>query len=86
MEDIKEKLLTAVQDGAIDAGAVVETLLLYIDEDTVQDIIDKEGWDEAWGIGLSDESEDDFQSNCKQNFTNLGVFWVAKIPLFYYII
>ena len=86
MEDIKEKLLTAVQDGAIDAGAVVETLLLYIDEDTVQDIIDKEGWDEACGIGLSDESEDDFQSNCKQNFTNLGVFWVAKIPLFYYII
>lgn len=86
MEDIKEKLITAVQDGAIDAGAVVETLLLYIDEDTVQDIIDKEGWDEACGIGLSDESEDDFQSNCKQNFTNLGVFWVAKIPLFYYII
>lgn len=86
MEDIKEKLLTAVQDGAIDAGAVVETLLLYIDEDTVQDIIDKEGWDEACGIGLSDESEDDFQSKCKQNFTNLGVFWVAKIPLFYYII
>lgn len=69
MEDIKEKLLTAVQDGAIDAGAVVETLLLYIDDDTVQDIIDKEGWDEACGIGLSDESEDDFQSNCKQNFT-----------------
>jgi hypothetical protein len=60
MEDIKEKLLTAVQDGAIDAGAVVETLLLYIDEDTVQDIIYKEGWDEACGIGLSDESEDDF--------------------------
>ena len=60
MEDIKEKLLTAVQDGAIDAAEVVEKLLLYIDADSVQDIIDNEGWDEACGIGLSDESEDDF--------------------------
>ena len=60
MEDIKEKLLTAVQDGAIDAAEVVEKLLLYIDADSVQDIIDNEGWDEACGIGLSEESEDDF--------------------------
>ena len=43
MDDIKEKLLTATQDGAIDAAEVVEQLLMYIDADTVQDIIEKEG-------------------------------------------
>jgi hypothetical protein len=58
MEDIKEKLLTATQDGAIDAAEVVEKLLMYIDEDTVQEIIDSEGWDEACGIGLSDSDEE----------------------------
>lgn len=58
MDDIKEKLLTATQDGAIDAAEVVEQLLMYIDSDTVQDIIEKEGWDEACGIGLSETDED----------------------------
>ena len=43
MDDIKEKLLTAAQDGALDAAEVVEQLLMYIDADTVQDIVEKEG-------------------------------------------
>ena len=58
MEDTKEKLLTAVQDGALDAAEVVEQLLMYLDADTVQDIIEKEGWDEACGIGMSDSDEE----------------------------
>lgn len=58
MDDIKEKLLNAVRDGALDAGEVVEQLLNHIDEDTVQDIVEKEGWDEACGIGLSESDED----------------------------
>lgn len=62
MENIKEKLLNAVQDGALDAVEVVDKLLMYLDDDTIQDIIDNEGWDEACGIGISEESEDDFQS------------------------
>lgn len=60
MEDIKEKLLTAVQDGAIDGADVVEKLLAYIDGDTVQDIVDSEGWDEACGIGMSETSDDEY--------------------------
>ena len=58
MDDIKEKLLNAVRDGALDAGEVVEQLLNHIDEDTVQDIVEKEGWDEACGIGLSETDEE----------------------------
>jgi hypothetical protein len=58
MDDIKEKLLTATQDGMLDATEVIEQLLMYIDADTVQDIVEKEGWDEACGIGLSDSDED----------------------------
>lgn len=58
MDDIKEKLLNAVLDGALDAGEVVEQLLNHIDEDTVQDIVEKEGWDEELGISLSDSDED----------------------------
>lgn len=58
MEDIKEKLLTAIQDGALDAVEVVEQLLMYIDADIVQDIIEKEGWDEVCGIGMSDSDEE----------------------------
>lgn len=58
MDDIKEKLLNAVRDGALDAGEVVEQLLNHIDEDTVQDIVEKEGWDEELGIGLSESDED----------------------------
>ena len=63
MEDIKEKLLTATQDGAIDAAEVVEKLLMYIDEDTVQEIIDSEGWDEACGMTQTKNT------NCKHLFT-----------------
>lgn len=58
MDDIKEKLLNAVRDGALDAGEVVEQLLNHIDEDTVQDIVEKEGWDEELGIGLSESDEE----------------------------
>ena len=39
---------------------VVEKLLAYIDGDTVQDIVDSEGWDEACGIGISDSSDDEY--------------------------
>ena len=60
MEDIKEKLLIAVQDGAIDGADVVEKLLAYIYGDTVQDIVDSEGWDEACGIGISESSDDEY--------------------------
>ena len=60
MENIKEKLLIAVQDGAIDGAVVVEKLLAYIDGDTVQDIVDSEGWDEACGIGISESSDDEY--------------------------
>ena len=58
MENIKEKLLNAVQDGALDAVEVIDKLLMYLDDDTIQDIIDSEGWDEACGIGLSDSDEE----------------------------
>ena len=60
MEDIKEKLLIAVQDGAIDGADVVEKLLACIDGDTVQDIVESEGWDEACGIGISESSDDEY--------------------------
>ncbi len=60
MDDIKEKLLIAVQDGAIDGADVVEKLLAYIDGDTVQDIVESEGWDEACGIGISESSDDEY--------------------------
>ncbi len=60
MDDIKEKLLIAVQDGAIDGADVVEKLLAYIDGDTVQDIVESEGWDEACGIRISESSDDEY--------------------------
>ena len=60
MDDIKEKLLIAVQDGALDGADVVERLLCYLDEDTIQEIIDGEGWDEACGLSNSDTSDEDY--------------------------
>lgn len=45
MNDYKEKLLEAVQDGVIDAAEVVEKLLSYVDEDSIAELIDNEGWD-----------------------------------------
>jgi len=45
MNDYKEKLLEAVQDGVIDAAEVVEKLLSYIDEDSIAELVDNEGWD-----------------------------------------
>lgn len=59
MGDIKEKLINAVNDGALDAESVVEALLNYIDEDTVQDIVDKEDWRSSLGE-LEDSSEDEY--------------------------
>jgi hypothetical protein len=59
MGDIKEKLINAVNDGALDAESVVEVLLNYIDEDTVQDIVDKEDWRSSLGE-LEDNSEEDY--------------------------
>ena len=61
MENIKEKLLTAVQDGAIDGAEVVDILLNYLDEDTIQDIIQNEGWEEACGISYGESiTEEDY--------------------------
>ena len=54
MDDIKEKLMNAVNDGLLDSNEVVEKLLEYIDEDDVARIIDNEGWD----IGQSTYNED----------------------------
>ena len=45
MNDYKEKLLEAVQDGVIDAAEVVEKLLSYVDEDSIAELVDNEGWD-----------------------------------------
>lgn len=45
MNDYKEKLLEAVQDGVIDAAEVVEKLLSYVDEDSIAELVDTEGWD-----------------------------------------
>jgi uncharacterized protein YfkK (UPF0435 family) len=59
MGDIKEKLINAVNDGVLDAESVVEALLNYIDEDTVQDIVDKEDWRSSLGE-LDDNSEDEY--------------------------
>lgn len=59
MGDIKEKLINAVNDGALDAESVVEVLLNYIDEDTVQDIVDKEDWRSSLGE-LEDNSDEDY--------------------------
>lgn len=59
MGDIKERLINAVNDGVLDAESVVEALLNYIDEDTVQDIVDKEDWRSSLGE-LEDNSEEDY--------------------------
>lgn len=56
MGDIKERLINAVNDGVLDAESVVEALLNYIDEDTVQDIVDKEDWRSSLGE-LEDNSD-----------------------------
>ena len=59
MGDIKEKLINAVNDGALDAENVVEVLLNDIDEDTVQDIVDKEDWRSSLGE-LEDNSDEEY--------------------------
>lgn len=59
MDNIKEKLLTAVQDGSLDGADVVDVLLNYLEEDTVSDIIENEGWEEACGIGMRDNPDDE---------------------------
>ena len=59
MGDIKEKLINAVNDGVLDAESVVEALLNYIDEDTVQDIVDKEDWRSSLGE-LEDNSDEEY--------------------------
>lgn len=59
MGDIKERLINAVNDGVLDAESVVEALLNYIDEDTVQDIVDKEDWRSSLGE-LDDNSDDEY--------------------------
>lgn len=59
MGDIKERLINAVNDGVLDAESVVEALLNYIDEDTVQDIVDKEDWRSSLGE-LEENSDDEY--------------------------
>jgi hypothetical protein len=45
MDNYKEKLLEAVQDGLLDGSEVVEKLLEYLDEDQVMELVEGEGWD-----------------------------------------
>lgn len=59
MGDIKERLINAVNDGVLNAESVVEALLNYIDEDTVQDIVDKEDWRSSLGE-LEDNSDEEY--------------------------
>lgn len=61
MEDYKDKLLTAVQDGILEANEVVEKLLSYMDDETVQQVIEEEDWEELCGIReLEDNEEDEY--------------------------
>ncbi|MCQ2975042.1 MAG: hypothetical protein MJ211_09545 [Bacteroidales bacterium] len=61
MEDYKEKLLIAVQDGILDANEVIEKLLSYMDDETVQQVIEEEDWEELCGIrALEDNEEDEY--------------------------
>lgn len=43
--EYKEKLLEAVQDGLLDAVEVMEKILSYIDEDDIEELVEKEDWD-----------------------------------------
>lgn len=43
--EYKEKLLEAVQDGLLDSVEVLEKILSYIDEDDVEELVEKEDWD-----------------------------------------
>lgn len=43
--EYKEKLLEAVQDGLLDAVEVMEKILSYIDEDDIEELVEKEEWD-----------------------------------------
>lgn len=61
MEDYKDKLLTAVQEGILEANEVVEKLLSYMDDETVQQVIEEEDWEELCGIReLEDNEEDEY--------------------------
>lgn len=59
MNDYKEKLLNAVQDGVLDATEVVEKLLSYVDEDSIEELIEDEGWEEYCGIRNLEVSDED---------------------------
>lgn len=43
--EYKEKLLEAVQDGLLDAVEVMEKILSYVDEDDIEELVEKEDWD-----------------------------------------
>ena len=43
--EYKEKLLEAVQDGLLDSVEVLEKILSYMDEDDVEELVEKEDWD-----------------------------------------
>lgn len=43
--EYKEKLLEAVQDGLLDVVEVMEKILSYIDEDDIEELVEKEDWD-----------------------------------------
>ena len=59
MEDYKDKLLIAVQDGILEANEVVEKLLSYMDDETVQQVIEEEDWEELCGIRELEDNEED---------------------------
>lgn len=60
MNDYKDKLLEAVQDGSLDAYEVLEAILNYGDgEDLAQGVIEDNQWEEACGIRVLDDYTDD---------------------------
>lgn len=59
MDDIKEKLLLAIEDGALDSTEVLSKLIEYSDDDTIMDMIEGEGWQDTCGIGIQEIDDDD---------------------------
>lgn len=57
MDNIKERLLNAVEDGTIDGVELVDILLNYITNETVSDIIENQGWQEECGLNMADTED-----------------------------
>lgn len=59
MDNIKDKLLQAINDGLIDSIDVVDKLLLYIDDNDLQNILEDNNWDELCGMHEIPDYEED---------------------------